>query len=237
LPAPNPLHELIRRLPPGVEFLIVVTWAFGLPVFQSIMSIGGAGPESGGSGRLQFTNSALLATLIFELVQSLFLIWFLKVRGWTLEKIGLQVTWRGTLFGSTLLATTYLVLLGVMGIAEMVLPLEMRVAVERMPAAAPDLNMQLVFLVSSVNGIFEEVFVAGYIITALTPARGMWTAINVSTGVRMLYHLYQGPAGILVSVPMGLLFGYAYARLRMLWPLVFAHILMDIIGFTSRRLA
>ena len=28
--------------------------------------------------------------------------------------------------------------------------------------------MQLVFLVSVVNGIFEELFVAGYIITALT---------------------------------------------------------------------
>ena len=73
---------------------------------------------------------------------------------------------------------------------------------------------------------------AGYIITALTQTRGMWTAINVSTGMRMLYHLYQGPTGILISVPMGLLFGYAYARTRMLWPLIFAHVLIDIIGLS-----
>jgi membrane protease YdiL (CAAX protease family) len=228
----NPLHELIRRLPPGIEFLIVVTWAFGLPVFQSIMSIGDGG---GTSARLQYTNAALLGTLVFELAQSLFLIWFLRIRGWTLDKLGLQVTWRGTLLGSTLLAVTYLVLIGVMTIAEQLLPIDMRMAVDRMPRPAADLNMQLVFLVSTVNGIFEEVFVAGYIITALTQVRGMWTAINVSTGVRMLYHLYQGPAGILVSVPMGLLFGFAYARTRMLWSLVFAHILMDIIGLTSRQ--
>jgi membrane protease YdiL (CAAX protease family) len=74
------------------------------------------------------------------------------------------------------------------------------------------------------------VFVVGYIIAALTPVRGMWTAINVSTGVRLLYHLYQGPIGILSVVPMGLLFGYAYARTRLLWPLIFAHIVIDIIG-------
>ena len=85
--------------------------------------------------------------------------------------------------------------------------------------------MQLVFLVSVVNGIFEELFVAGYIITALREARGMWIAINVSTVVRLLYHLYQGPLGVLTIVPMGLLYGYVYARTRQLWPLIVAHVL------------
>ena len=28
----TPLHELIRRLPPGVEFLVVVCGAFGMPI-------------------------------------------------------------------------------------------------------------------------------------------------------------------------------------------------------------
>jgi membrane protease YdiL (CAAX protease family) len=228
----NPLHELIRRLPPGVEFLIVVSWAFGLPIFKSILSIGGA--DGGGPARLQFTNSGLFALLILELVQSLFLIWFLRIRGWTLEKLGLQVSWRGTLLGSTLLAVTILVLVGVMRLADLLTPLDMKIAMERYPTPAADLNMQLVFLVSTVNGIFEEVFVAGYIITALTQVRGMWTGINVSTGVRLLCHLYQGAMGVLATVPMGLLFGFVYARTRQLWPLVFAHILMDIIGLSYR---
>ena len=105
-------------------------------------------------------------------------------------------------------------------------------AQERYPTAAPHLSMDLVFLTSTVNGIFEEVFVAGYIITVLAPVRGMWIAINVSTGVRMLYHLYQGPLGILSIVPLGLLFGYVYARTRQLWPLIVAHVLIDIIGLT-----
>jgi membrane protease YdiL (CAAX protease family) len=86
--------------------------------------------------------------------------------------------------------------------------------------------------VSGVNGIFEELFVAGYIITAITPRRGMWTAINVSVVVRLLYHLYQGPIGVLTIVPMGLLYGYLYSRTRQLWPLIVAHVLLDIVALS-----
>jgi len=57
-------------------------------------------------------------------------------------------------------------------------------------------------------------------------------AINVSTVVRMLYHLYQGPIGIITIVPMGLLYGYTYVRTRQLWPLIVAHVLVDIIGLS-----
>jgi membrane protease YdiL (CAAX protease family) len=54
-------------------------------------------------------------------------------------------------------------------------------------------------------------------------------AINTSVVVRLLYHLYQGPIGIMTAVPMGLLYGYVYSRTRQLWPLVVAHMLMDLI--------
>jgi len=67
----------------------------------------------------------------------------------------------------------------------------------------------------------------------LSGVRGMWTAINVSTVVRLLYHLYQGPIGIVTIVPMGLIYGYTYARTRQLWPLIFAHVLIDIVGLSE----
>jgi len=224
----NPLHEQIRRLPAGVEFLIVISWAFGLPIFHSILSIGQADVPGE-----QFTNAGLIAILIVELMQSLFLIWFLRIRGWTLEKLGLGVTFRGTAYGIGLIVVTFAMLWAVQHLAQWAMPIDMEAAEARYPTASPNLSMHLVFLVSTVNGIFEEVFVAGYIITALAPVRGMWTGINVSTGVRLLYHLYQGPLGILSVVPVGLLFGYVYARSRQLWPLILAHIVIDIIGLTS----
>src|SRR6476646_159844 len=78
--AVNQLEEAIRRLPAGVEFLVVVTWAFGLPIFASIMALGAPGDSTSPV----FTNAELLATIIFEVIQLGFLTWFLRIRGWTL---------------------------------------------------------------------------------------------------------------------------------------------------------
>jgi uncharacterized protein len=225
----NPLHELIRRLPARIEFLVVITWAFGLPIFASILSIGNTDTAMAEG---MYDNAGLTGVLIVELVQSIFLVWFLRIRGWTLEKLGLNVTLRGTGYGVALLVVTYALLTGVQYLAGWLLPIDMEAAAARYPSPANDLSMNLVFTVSVVNGIFEEVFVAGYVIAALTPVRGMWMAINVSTCIRLLYHLYQGPIGILSVVPVGLLFGYVYSRTRMLWPLILAHIAIDIIGLT-----
>jgi membrane protease YdiL (CAAX protease family) len=228
----NPLHERIRRLPAGIEFLVVVSWAFGLPIFTSIMSLGAGGHAATG-GALVFNNSALLNILVFELIQSAFLVWFLRVRGWTLEKFGLSMTWRGTGMGWLLLLATYLLAMGAQFLAQSSLPAVMQAAARSYPAADPRVSMELVFLTSTVNGIFEELFVVGYIITALAATRGVWTAINVSTVVRLLYHLYQGPIGIVTIVPMGLLYGYVYARTRQLWPLILAHVLLDVVGLSA----
>ena len=230
----TPLRELIRRLPPGVEFLVVVCGAFGMPIFSSILSLGaGAGAAPPGAGGLVFNDAVLIGIVVFEVVQAAFLIWFLHVRGWTLEKIGLRITWRGTGMGWLLLLGTYVVAMVAQHLASMALPAQMQAGVERYPVSDPDVNMQLVFIASTVNGMFEEIFVAGYIITALREARGVWTAINVSTVVRLLYHLYQGPIGVVTIVPMGLLYGFVYARTRQLWPLMFAHVLIDIIGLSQ----
>jgi uncharacterized protein len=224
----NRLEDAIRRLPPGVEFLVVLTWAFGLPIFSSIMSLG----APSGSAAPVFDDAQLLGIIIFEVIQLAFLGWFLRIRGWTLEKFGLSFSWRATVAGLALLAFTYLLTLGAQYIAQVIFDYDIAGAIARAPKVDPDLNMQLVFLVSVVNGIFEELFVAGYIITTLTARRGMWVAINVSVVVRLLYHLYQGPIGVMTIVPMGLLYGYVYSRTRQLWPLIVAHVLVDIIGLS-----
>jgi uncharacterized protein len=221
----NRLHEAIRALPLGVEFVVVVTWAFGLPIFSSIMAL----DVADGTPAPVFNNAGLLATIIFEVVQLGFLSWFLRIRGWTLEKFGLAFSWRGTAWGVGLLIFTYAVMFGAQLIAQLIFNYDMQQAIARAPKIDPDLSMELVFMVSVINGLFEELFVAGYIITSLTEKRGMWVAINTSVVVRLLYHLYQGPIGIMTAVPMGLLYGYVYSRTRQLWPLVVAHMLMDLI--------
>lgn len=214
-------REMIRRLPPGLEFLIVVVWAFGQFIFASILSIGVPAESA-------YTNEALVSVLITELLQFAFLVWFLKVRGWTLEKFGLRVTWRTSAGGVLLAVGTLAMFAAVQLLASY--GVDMQAAERLYPKVSANLDLQVVFLTSVVNGAYEEIFVAGYIITVLAAARGVWTAVNVSTGIRLLYHLYQGTLGVITIVPMGLLYGYVFVRTRQLWPLVLAHILLDVTG-------
>jgi membrane protease YdiL (CAAX protease family) len=131
-----------------------------------------------------------------------------------------------------LLGVTYALVVGVQYVAQVVFQYDMQAAIARAPKFDENLSMQLLFLISVVNSIAEELFVSGYIITALQPRRGMWMAINVSVVVRLLYHLSQGPIGVMTSVPMGLLYGYLYSRTRQLWPLIVAHVLLAIIALS-----
>src|SRR4051812_40488187 len=217
------IREMIRRLPASMEFLIVMVWAFGQFIFASILSIGTSRVTA-------YTNQALASVLIVELLQFAFLAWFLRVRGWTLEKVSLNVSTRATGLGLGLAVATYAMFIVMQLVAQHLLPADMVAAARVYPRGAKDLDLQLVFVTSVVNGVYEELFVAGYIITVLAPVRGVWTAINVSTGVRLLYHLYQGPIGILTVVPLGLLWGWTYVRTRSLWPLILAHIAIDVVA-------
>lgn len=219
----SPLHERIRRLTPGVEFLIVITWAFGLTIFTSIVAMG-VNPA-----RIAHTHQSLIGAMVQMIAVGVVLGWFLKVRGWTLEKIGLAVTLRGTSWGLMLFVVCLALLFAIRFVARFSFGLNFDELVERFPAAI-DLDMQVAFLSSVVSATFEELFVAGYVITALSATRGPWMAVNVSTGLRVLYHLYQGPLGIVTIVPMGLLFGWLYVRTRQLWPLIVAHVLLEVVG-------
>ncbi len=223
----NRLQELIRRLPPGVEFLLVVTWAFGLAIFESILWLSLVPPETAPD------NLSAIGAIVHMLVVTGLLCWFLRIRGWTLERAGFEVTLRGTLWGGGLLAGISGLVIAAEVLAQF-LNLELTSAMSRYASAA-SLDMQVAFVAAVVGGAYEEIFVAGYVITLLSAARGPWTAVNVSTGLRVLYHLYQGPVAVLTIVPMGLLFGYVYVRTRKLWPLIVAHVLMDVIALVLIR--
>jgi uncharacterized protein len=226
----NPLHEMIRRLPVGVEFLFVITWAFGLEIFTFILALGGA-PADVAEAKLG--NDQLVSFLVLKSLQFVFIAWFLRIRGWTLEKLGLQFSWRGTLVGLALCAVAYLVVIGAEKLAALAMPAHVDALMAGTPDHEPSLSMQLLYFTVTVHAIFEELFVVGYIVAALAPARGVWTAINVSTVVRVLYHLYAGPVGILVQVPLGLMFAYLYARTRALWPLIVADVLLSVIAVAA----
>jgi membrane protease YdiL (CAAX protease family) len=87
-------------------------------------------------------------------------------------------------------------------------------------------------------GLLEEV-IAAYLITRLRQL-GVTELAAVGAGalLRGGYHLYQGWGGFLGNLAMGILFGVVFVRTRRAWPLVIAHVLLDVgagVGYLAFR--
>ncbi|MGZ4131105.1 MAG: CPBP family intramembrane glutamic endopeptidase [Actinomycetota bacterium] len=77
-------------------------------------------------------------------------------------------------------------------------------------------------------GVLEE-FIAAYLITRLQQLRlTPMAAVGLSALLRGSYHLYQGWGGFLGNLAMGALFGFVFVRTKRAWPLVIAHVLLDV---------
>jgi CAAX protease family protein len=80
-------------------------------------------------------------------------------------------------------------------------------------------------------GLLEEVIVVGYLIHRLEQLGWSSPAAIVGSAVlRGSYHLYQGWGGFAGNLAMGLFFGWLFVRLRRTWPLVVAHVLVDVLA-------
>lgn len=92
-----------------------------------------------------------------------------------------------------------------------------------------------VLLLSAVeNAVVEEVIVVGYLLTRLRDLGwGPWAAIAASTVLRGTYHLYQGFGQALGNAVMGALFAWWFQRTGRLWPLLIAHMLLDVVAFVG----
>jgi membrane protease YdiL (CAAX protease family) len=87
--------------------------------------------------------------------------------------------------------------------------------------------------------LLEEVVVVAYLVTRLRQL-GLTeiAAIGTSALLRGTYHLYQGWGGFLGNLAMGLLFGFVFVRTRRAWPIVIAHLLLDVgagVGYLAFR--
>ena len=77
--------------------------------------------------------------------------------------------------------------------------------------------------------LLEEVVVVAYLVTRLRQLGLTESAsVGASALLRGTYHLYQGWGGFLGNLAMGALFGTVFSRTRRVWPIVVAHLLLDI---------
>ncbi|GFE88178.1 CPBP family intramembrane glutamic endopeptidase [Steroidobacter agaridevorans] len=212
------MRQIIESLSPRAEFATVMLGAFGMFVMSSLTAAFDGGPSS------PLTNDALLDLVAYEAVLLAMLGIFLSLRGWRPADVGLSPTLKDTAIGGVIVLADYMVYIVAWSIYS-----QFAAAGGNLPISA-GLQASNVVLLSLVNGFFEELFVCGYLITAVKKRRSVVFAINVSVAIRLAYHLYQGPIAVPSIVPMGLIFGYWFAKTGRLWPLVVAHALMDFLA-------
>jgi membrane protease YdiL (CAAX protease family) len=102
------------------------------------------------------------------------------------------------------------------------------------PAALPDVwwRIPVLALAAAGNAALEEVVLVGYLLRRCRQLG--WPdarAVAVSAGIRGAYHLYQGLAGALGNVVMGMLFARYYQRKATVVPLLIAHTAIDLVAF------
>jgi uncharacterized protein len=90
-------------------------------------------------------------------------------------------------------------------------------------------------LVAVIRMLATPVFVCGYVVASLRERIGGANAVSVSAGIRLAYHLYQGPAGVLGITPCALIAAIWFVRTRRLAPLIVAHAIVDFTGLFLGR--
>ena len=218
LDAGGTLSDSHTRLSPPAEAALVVSITFGCFVIGSIAAV------LNRSTSPPLSNSHFLNLLLLEPALAVVALSVLRANG-NLSSYGLTPNWKGAAEGLALGIVTYAVYILTYLAVYAFFPAALQP--RRNELVAPDLKFGLVIAISTVNPLFEEFFVSGYLITTLKRWKDPWFAINVSVTVRLLYHLYQGPPGVVTIIPLGFVFAQWYIRTGRLWPLVVAHALFD----------
>lgn len=224
-----PRGAQVRSRYSSVEFLLVISIAFGWAIVTSVASLlyghsGGEAPTSGST----FGKGHLYGVVMIELICLPVLASVLYARGWRLKDFPIGIGKAMTALGVFLAMSAWLLDIVMAAGLEWLFP-AMRAAVDGVqayrPANPPD--FVAVYIVSLVNPVFEELIVVGYVIPALARRFGLTAAVNASVVIRCLYHLYQGIEALPFHLAYGLIQAYAYVRVGKLWPLIVSHALLD----------
>ena len=224
--------SFLKKLSPKVEFLIVLSLAFGFISLSNLLNFLSSATQHTLNNDVLITDSDLIFIVVYELVLLLIVGCFLFLRGWTLEKLGMKSWPRLSDVWHALVLTfiVYIVYFIVFSVFSSMLYVG---NASSSPIVTTNVGLPLVIVLSVINPFFEEIFVGAYILQALKGKRSLLFAVNLSVIIRFSYHLYQGEMAIISIIPLGLLFAYFFLKYQNLWPLILSHGLLDFVGLMA----
>lgn len=163
------MKDRIRRLSWKVEFAIVLGLAFGWTLPSTLRAL--ATPfVVGHSTSPVISDGRIWGTILFELILLTVLVPFLRVRGWTLARIGIRFSLTGCLQGCVLAFAAYALYFGFAELVASLWPEVARALVETR-LLSEGLSWSTVIVASVINPFYEEIFVCGYVISVLSEQR------------------------------------------------------------------
>jgi membrane protease YdiL (CAAX protease family) len=213
------MKQFVQALSGRAEFLIVVLGSLGLTLLSNLQLV----LDPALADQLPpFNNEILISNLVYELFVLLWLSAFLKVRGWTFERLGFSMSLRDTAIGLLLAIIVYCAIWAIEQALGSAAPAMLESA-RRFDKVSGDLDLWAMIMASVVDAVFEELFVCAYVISALKEKKRASFALNISIALRVGCHIYQGVYGVLIGGAWGLVFGFWYLKSGRIWPLLVAH--------------
>ena len=204
---------------------------FGWPILNSLQYVlqTDAQTMTQAQDAAAFSDASFIGLIVMELITAGVALLVLHHRKFAVERLYPAPTVRG-------FAIAILLYLGAAYASQFVLTIfhsgSADEPVQRSLAAAV-VSPPVLAAVGVVNGMYEEVFLLGYLQRGLRDY-GASLALGLPLLIRALYHLYQGPSGVVSVLIFGLVLAIFYRRTESLFPVVFAHVLADILPFVSR---
>jgi len=196
-----------------------------------------------GSFYLLFTDRIFLLNGAFQSSMLAAFLFFLHRHGWRPSDLRIRIGGIATLRGLELLFFTYLAftavavftyyLIKVLSptpyafIANLFIPQH-----QITPPNGIHLNEVIMLAGLAINAFYEEIIYMGYGFNLWAAKYGPRTAVLFSILARLAIHTYQGTEHLLPIAAWAILFGLWYRYHRKLWPLIFAHFMIDLITFT-----
>lgn len=203
---------MLRRLSPRGEWILINLICFGPIAALSIHTM------LQRKTMLVLDDRAVLTLVAIEFVCGTIAALILRARGWTLADLGLRVSMPLTIAGMILFIVANVTIAGAFQLLRGATGFDPTHAVELVPRV----SWFALIVMLAVDPIFEETFEVAYNIRA-TANDGAAFGITVSTALRVVCQLWQGPIVPLTILPLGLIFAFVYWRWRRVWPLVIAH--------------
>lgn len=219
------MRALVQKLSPVQEAVVVTAIFVGWFIYNAMWVVLAGFPTGSASG---YDNGAAIWLVIWECSMFAIGALVLRWRGWKAADFMFAITWRHLL-----------VALGLLTLSALIDRLLWQAVGNRLDdgsvltalAQTDAVSFGAALLMSIVNGTFEEFFLCRYLIERFR-ASGAMFAVTLSAGIRMAYHVYQGPYGTLSILAFGIMIGTYYWRTRALGAVVIAHVLADLIALT-----